>query len=227
MKRRLQIIRAFLLVILPVFAQQTDPSLLTIDSLFTYRSRSLGPVQWQTDGSGYLALEPSPTKKDSVDIVRYDANTGARTVKVSAEKLIPSGATEPLSVEEFSMTPDEQKLLVFTNSARVWRSNTRGDYWVLDLKANSLHKLGGSDAKPSTLMFAKFSPDGQRVGYVRENNVYVENLFGDSKITKLTTDGSRYIVNGTFDWVYEEELFCRDGFRWSPDSKQIAYWQLN
>ena len=76
-------------------------------------------------------------------------------------------------------------------------------------------------------MFAKFSPDGQRVGYVRENNVYVENLSGDGKITKLTTDGSRYIVNGTFDWVYEEELFCRDGFRWSPDSKQIAYWQLN
>ena len=76
-------------------------------------------------------------------------------------------------------------------------------------------------------MFAKFSPDGQRAGYVRENNIYVENLSGDSKITKLTTDGSRYIVNGTFDWVYEEELFCRDGFRWSPDSKQIAYWQLN
>src|SRR5262245_4781031 len=75
-------------------------------------------------------------------------------------------------------------------------------------------------------MFAKFSPDGTRVGYVRENNVYVENL-SDSKITKLTTDGSRYIVNGTFDWVYEEELFCRDGFVWSPDSKQIAYWQLN
>src|SRR5688500_16810274 len=98
---------------------------------------------------------------------------------------------------------------------------------MLDLKANALRKLGGADAKPSTLMFAKFSPDGQRVGYVRENNIYVENLSGDAKITKITTDGSRYIVNGTFDWVYEEELFCRDGFRWSPDSKQIAYWQLN
>ena len=164
-------------------------------------------MQWQTDGSGYLALEPSPTKKDSVDIVRYDASTGERTVKVSAEKLTPSGATEPLAVEEFSLTADEQKLLIFTNTARVWRSNTRGDYWVLDLKANTLRKLGGSDAKPSSLMFAKFSPDGQRVGYVRENNVYVENLSGDTKITKLTTDGSRYIVNGTFDWVYEEELF--------------------
>jgi dipeptidyl-peptidase 4 len=227
MKQRLRIIPVFFLLILPVFAQQADPSLLTVDSIFTYRSRSLGPVQWQNDGSGYLALEPSPTKRGSVDIVRYDVNSGARTVKVAAERLIPTGAAEPLSVEEFTLSADEQKLLVFTNSARVWRSNTRGDYWVVDLNSNNLRKLGGSDAKPSTLMFAKFSPDGQRAGYVRENNVYVENLFGDFKITKLTTDGSQHIVNGTFDWVYEEELFCRDGFRWSPDSKQIAYWQLN
>jgi dipeptidyl-peptidase-4 len=98
---------------------------------------------------------------------------------------------------------------------------------VLDLTAGSLRKLGGADVKPSSLMFAKFSPDGGRVGYVRDNNIFVENLSADSKITQVTNDGSRYIVNGTFDWVYEEELFCRDGFRWSPDSKQIAYWQLN
>ena len=225
--RRLRLIPVFFLLILPVFAQQSDPSLLTVDSIFTYRSRPLGPVQWQSDGTGYFALEPAPNRRGSVDIVRYDVSTGDRTVKVAAEKLIPSGATNPLAVEEFSMTDDGQKLLIFTNSARVWRSNTRGDYWVLDLKSNTLRKLGGPDAKPAMLMFAKFSPDGQRVGYVRENNIYVESLVGDNKITKLTTDGSRYIINGTFDWVYEEELFCRDGFRWSPDSKQIAYWQLN
>ena len=227
MRRRLYVIPVLLLLLLPVYAQQSDPSLINLDSLFTYRIRPLGPVQWQTDGSGYLALEPSPAKRNFVDIVRYDVSTGERSVKVSAEKLTPTGAAEPLSVEEFSLTADEQKLLIFTNSQRVWRSNTRGDYWVLDLKANTLKKLGGADAKPSSLMFAKFSPDGERVGYVRDNNIYVENLSGDSKITKLTTDGSRYIINGTFDWVYEEELFCRDGFRWSPDSKQIAYWQLN
>src|SRR5690242_1531391 len=227
MQRRIRflIVPIFLLLLVPAFAQ--DPSLLTPNSIFNYSTQSLGPVQWQADGSGYLALEASPTKKNFLDIVRYDVATGDRTIKVSAEKLTPAGAAEPLNVEEFSMTGDEQKILIFTESARVWRSNTRGDYWVLDLKANTLKKLGGADAKPSSLMFAKFSPDGQRVGYVRENNVYVENLGGDSKITKLTTDGSRYIVNGTFDWVYEEELFCRDGFRWSPDSKHIAYWQLN
>jgi len=228
MKRRLLALPVILLALISVFAQQQpDPSVLTVDSLFTYRSRPLGPVFWQQNGSGYLALEPSPTKKDAVDIVRYDVATGARSVKVPAEKLVPQGATAALGIEEFALTSDEQKVLIFTETARVWRSNTRGDYWVLDLQSGTLRKLGGSDAKPSSLMFAKFSPDGTRVGYVRENNIYIENLSGDSKITKLTTDGSRYIVNGTFDWVYEEELFCRDGFIWSPDSKQIAYWQLN
>jgi dipeptidyl-peptidase-4 len=127
MKRRLYIIPVFLLLILPLYAQQADPSLLTVDSMFTYRIRPLGPVQWQTDGSGYLALEPSPTKKNFLDIVRYDVSTGDRTVKVSAEKLTPTGATDPITVEEFSLTADEQKLLIFTNSERVWRSNTRGE----------------------------------------------------------------------------------------------------
>ena len=161
--------------------------------------------------------------------MRYDALSGDRTIKFSAEKLIPASATEPLLVENFDLSADGQKLLVFTKSERVWRSNTRGDYWVVDLKDGSLRKLGGAAAKPSTLMFAKFSPDATRVGYVRENNIYVEDLSGDagSAIKQITSDGSRYIVNGTFDWVYEEELFCRDGFRWSPDGKNIAYWQLN
>ena len=221
----------FLLVLSAPFygqqpAPQTDQSLLTVDSVLTgFRIKSLGPVRWQQNGSGYLALEPSAAKPGVVEIVRYDANTGERSIMVSAERLTPPGASAPLTVEEFDLSIDEQKLLIFTNSARVWRSNTRGDYWVIDLKSWALKKLGG-DAKPSTLMFAKFSPDGSRVGYVRENNIYVEDL-SSSNIKQITTDGTRYIVNGTFDWVYEEELFCRDGFRWSPDGKQIAYWQLD
>src|SRR5690606_11160368 len=99
------------------------------------------------------------------------------------------------------------------------------DYWVLDRESGRLKKLGGTAAKPSTLMFAKFSPDGDRVGYVRENNLYVEDL-ASGAIAQLTQDGSRTVINGTFDWVYEEELGLQDGWRWSPDGRRVAYWQL-
>jgi dipeptidyl-peptidase-4 len=156
----------------------------------------------------------------------YDAASGKRDVWVPASRLVPRGDSMPLAVEDYSVSPDGKQLLVFTNSQKVWRENTRGDFWALDIASGSLRKLGGASAKPSTLMFAKFSPDGGRVAYVRENNLYVENL-ADGRITQLTRDGSRTIINGTFDWVYEEELGLRDGFRWSPDGKRIAYWQLD
>ncbi|MFL6276478.1 MAG: S9 family peptidase [Blastocatellia bacterium] len=217
-----------LLAVMPIAARQqttqTEPGRLTLDNVFTYSPQFPGELQWQSDGSGYLMLEPSAVK-ERLDFVRYDAATGARTILVSADQLVPQGAAAPLIIEQYDFSADGQQVLIFTNSARVWRSNTRGDYWVFDLKSRRLHKLGG-DAKPSTLMFAKFSPDATRVGYVRENNLYIESL-ADGRISKLTSDGARYIVNGTFDWVYEEELFCRDGWRWSPDGKQVAYWQLN
>lgn len=212
-----------------VFAQQQarqgEAGLITFDNLLTYLPKSVGPVQWEEDGRGYLTLEPSPVVKGGIDIVRYEAMTGARTLFTSAEKFKPKGTSSLLTVDEFYLSPGGQKLLLFTNSQRVWRGKTRGDYWVLDLKDWGLRKLGG-EAKPSTLMFAKFSPDGARVGYVRENDIYVEGL-PDGRITRVTQGGSPRLINGAFDWVYEEELFCRDGWRWSPDGKQIAYWQLD
>ena len=227
--RRIPFVLFALLLAAQVFAQQAarqaDSSLLTLDTIFSYGARSLGWHQWQADGSGYLMLEPSSANRGALDLVRYDAASGARTVLVAAQSLIPAGAPSPLVIEEFTLSADNKRLLIFTNSARVWRSNTRGDYWVFELASKKLQKLGGT-AKPSSLMFAKFSPDATRVGYVRENNIYVENL-ADGRITPLTTDGAQYTVNGTFDWVYEEELFCRDGWRWSPDGKQVAYWQLD
>ena len=213
----------------PVVAQQpaatpTDPSTLTLDNVFTFRAKYPNALKWQADGKGYLVLEDAG-KGEAQDIARYDVATGERSILVGADKLVPAGASTPLVVEEFDVSPDARKLLLFTNTARVWRSNTRGDYWVIDLTSSKLQKLGG-DAPVSSLMFAKFSPDSTRVGYVRGNNIYVENL-ADANITQLTKDGTFHLINGTFDWVYEEELFCRDGWRWSPDGKRIAYWQLN
>lgn len=207
-------------------AQKAGTNLLSVETIFSYQPASPASLQWQDDGTGYLQLEASSQSKGAPELVRTDATSGAKTVLVPANRLTPRGASTPLVVEEYAISPDKQKLLIFTNSERVWRSNTRGDYWVLDLQSNKLSKLGGKAAAPSTLMFAKFSPDGTRVGYVRANNIYVENL-GDGAITQLTSNGTPHLINGTFDWVYEEELFCRDGWRWSPDGQHIAYWQLD
>ena len=116
-------------------------------------------------------------------------------------------------------------MLLFTNSARVWRANTRGDYWVYDLDTQTLTQLGAQFPE-STLMFAKFSDDHSQVAYVQDLNVYVENL-DDGNITQLTTNGGGDIINGTFDWAYEEEFSCRDGFRWNPNGTHIAYWNID
>jgi dipeptidyl-peptidase-4 len=220
----------FLLVIFvqPYYAQQEDKSLLTIDRIFNsteFMGERFGPARFIENGKFYTTLESSKDVPDGRDIVKYETETGAKEIMVSAKLLIPEGQTKPLSISNYIWSPKSDMLMIFTNTARVWRQNTKGDYYVLDLKTEKLQKMGG-DAKPSTLMFAKFSPDEKMVGYVREHNVYVENL-SDGKITQLTFDGSTTIINGTFDWVYEEELDLRDGFRWSPDSKSIAYWQLD
>jgi dipeptidyl-peptidase-4 len=216
-----------LLATAPALAAQGRTA-LTVDRIFAggeFAEEEFGPARWLADGSGYTALEPSASLPGGTDVVRYAPETGRREVLVAAGALVPAGGRAPLEVEDYAWSPDGGKLLVFTNSRRVWRTNTRGDYWVLDRASGRLRKLGG-DAPASTLMFATFSPDGGRVAYVRQNDLYVESL-ADGRITRLTQDGSRTLINGTFDWVYEEELDLRNGFRWSPDGQRIAYWQLD
>lgn len=209
-------------------AQTTNPSLLTIDRIFNsndFGAQGVGGFRWLKSGNAYTKIEPSATVKGGTELVSYDVEKNTRTVLIGAEKLIPTDATTPLRISGYEWSTDNQQMLIFTNTKRVWRLNTLGDYWVLNIANGKLHKLGG-EAKPSTLMFAKFSPDGKQVGYVLENNLYVENL-ADGKITQLTSDGSKTLINGTSDWVNEEELGLRDCWRWSPDSQSIAYWQMD
>lgn len=209
-------------------SQQPADSTLTLERIFSgdeFRTESFGPARRLRHHTGYTTLEPSESDSGGRDIVRYTPGNGKREILVSAQRLVPPGEKKPLDIEDYQWSTDGRRLLIFTDTKRVWRQNTRGDYWVLDLRGDSLWKLGG-EAEPSTLMFAKFSPGGLRVAYVRENNLYVQDL-GNRTITPLTSDGSATVINGTFDWVYEEEFDMRDGFRWSPDGKTIAYWQLD
>ena len=220
------------LLLLTIISQlsiaQNDSGKLTLARIFSsgeFNQEGFGPARWIENGNGYTTLERSANYQGAREVIRYETKTGERSVLIPAQRLIPDGSQFPLSIANYIWSPDKKKMLIYTNTKRVWRQNTKGDYWVLDLQNWSLRQLG-SKFEPSTLMFAKFSPDNTKVGYVQKHNVYVEDL-SDGKITQLTQDGSVKIINGTFDWVYEEELGQRDGFRWSPDSKRIAYWQLD
>ncbi|WP_242917220.1 S9 family peptidase [Pontibacter liquoris] len=173
---------------------------------------------WLKSGNAYVLAEQG-------QLAKYTLPDGSSSVFLEKAALIPAGKTEPLKVRSFTLSADEKKVLIYTNTRKVWRYDTRGDYWVYDLQTKQLRQLGAGRPE-SSLMFAKFSPDGSKVAYVSEHNIFVEDLqSGQQK--QLTQDGTRKLINGTFDWAYEEEFSARDGFRWSPDSKRIAYWQLD
>ncbi|MDH4018757.1 MAG: S9 family peptidase [Xanthomonadales bacterium] len=244
----------FLLVILAVAActRQTSPvettpmeadQMLTLEAIFKdhkYDPKEPGQIRWLDDGSGYTALETVDEYRDvdperdeegeiikwAEDIVFYNPETLDRSILIPASKLTPVDAEKALTVDDYIWSKDRSKLLIYTNSVKVWRTKSRGDYWMLDVESGDLWQLGGSEAEESTLQFAKFSPDATRVAYVREDNIYVQNLISRD-IQQLTNDASDTIINGLFDWVYEEEFHAKDGFRWSPDGEKIAYWQLD
>lgn len=192
---------------------------LQILLVFPARAQFGSGTKWTKDGNNYLQVQNGSIVQTAI------SDPSKQIVLVDAALLTPKNKTQPITVRSFSFSEDGKKVLIYTNSKKVWRYDTRGDYWLADLSAKTLKQIG--TARPvSSLMFAKLSPDASKVAYVSEHNIFLEDL-ASGKVTKLTTDGTKKLINGTFDWVYEEELDCRDGFRWSPDSKSIAYWQLD
>ena len=183
----------------------------------TYAQRG-GAIKWNNDGNSYYTTERG-------SVVEYQLPSFDRVVIADSQLFIPQGAASPLAIQNVTMTDDKKKMLLFTNSKKVWRQNTRGDYWVSDLARHTLVQLGKS-LPASSLMFAKISPDGTKAAFVSRHNLYMEDLT-TGQLTQLTKDGTTRMINGTFDWAYEEEFDCRDGFRWSPDSRRIAYWQID
>ena len=213
------------------FAQQPAPTPETpkdtITRIFTneFSERPSPPPRWFEGGESYIAIEPAAGGHGR-DVVKYDTATGKnREVLITAAQLTPEGGKGPLEIAGLSWSKDNQRVLIFTNTRRVWRTNSRGDYWFLDRKAGKLKKLGG-DAPEASLMYAKFNPDATRAAYLKNNDIYVED-FTSGKIQRITQDGSDLVINGGSDWVNEEELSLHDCFRWSPDGKRIAFWQFD
>lgn len=193
-----------------------------LPSIFAINLLSAQPgikTQWSQDGNAYYEAAQGKI----VEIKLLDpANP---STYLDATMLTPADSSSPLQIKSFTISTDRQRVLLFTNTKKVWRYHTRGDYWIFDFASKKLTRLG-KDLPPSSLMFAKLSPDGKNVAYVSNHNLYKEDLTSHT-ITQLTSDGTDRLINGTFDWVYEEEFGCRDGFRWSSDSKHIAYWKID
>jgi dipeptidyl-peptidase-4 len=239
-----------------VAAAQQNASELTVERIFGSRdlaSAAMPSPQWLSSGAAYLVVRDAEGEDGGSEIVRVDAASGREEVLVPATALLDETGAR-ISIEDMQLSPDESKALLFHSSVRVWRANTRGVYHVVDLEtgavtpvsrittptgrassltdtatADFLGKVAGFVEPPSRTglqMFAKFSPDGKSVAFVRDNDLYVWDL-ASKRERRLTSDGSTEIINGTTDWVYEEELGLRDAFRWSPDSRRIAYWRFD
>ncbi len=172
---------------------------------------------WRQDGNAYYRMKNG-------GIIQVSLPDRTETV-VAREENIQIDGKRITGVQSLAVSNNDQIILLFTNTKKVWSYRTRGDYWVYQMKDSSFSQLGKS-LPASSLMFTKLSPDSRQAAYVSGNNLYVERL-ADHQIKQLTSDGNRKLINGTFDWVYEHEFDCRDGFRWSPDSKKIAYWQID
>ena len=249
----------------PLAAQQAPAApaqRLTVDRIVKSGDFTAAPapdVHWLRDGRSYL--DTRDAAGGGTEIVRVNAATGAAAVLVPASALRDERG-RPIEVEDITLAADEQKALLFHGSVRVWRTNTRGVYHVVDFRTGKVTPvatittpsaaastatdtadapfLGKNEGSPSFLarglasgaadpdlqMFAKFSPDGRAVAFVRANDLWVKDLASGEE-RRLTTDGSDDVINGTTDWVYEEELGLSDAFRWSPDSKRIAYWRFD
>lgn len=195
---------------------------LTLERIFTTTDFSAGgfyPV-WRGD-SAFVLIETSP--EGGTDVWTQGINTGKRDRLIQGSTIVPPGATRPVEIEDVIWSADQKRALLYTNSQQVWRRRTKGTYYVYDLEGARLVPLSPAEGWQQ---FAKFSPDGTKVGFVRDNDLFVTDL-ATGRETRLTRDGSDVVVNGTFDWVYEEELDLRDGWRWSPDSRKIAFWRLD
>uniref|UniRef100_UPI004048130B S9 family peptidase n=1 Tax=Algoriphagus sp. TaxID=1872435 RepID=UPI004048130B len=174
-------------------------------------------IKWDKNGDTFYAIVKN-------EIFQHSLPNTVGEKLISSAQLSPKGQA-PLSITDFAFSADGQKVLIYTNTKSVWRLQTQGDYWVYELATEKLTQVG-EELPESSLRFAKFSPDASKVAFVSEFNLYVQDLTS-GQISMLTDDGTRKLINGTFDWAYEEEFACRDGFQWSPDGTRISFWQID
>ena len=215
----------------PIFApdasaQDAAPR-LTLETLFAspeFFGDAFQGGAWAEEGARLLYVDADRATGTS-SLVQLDLRDDSRTVLIDGATLARPDGEGFLAIEDYAYSADGSKALLYTDSERVWRLNTKGIYYVYDFGTGALRPV--SDRAAGFQMFAKFDPDAERVAFVRDRDLFVVDLASGAERRLSDTGAPGGVINGTFDWVYEEEFGLRDGFRWSPDGEHIAFFQLD
>ena len=201
---------------------------LTIQDIFgssKYSTRSLSGIHWIDDGKAFSYQQYDSVKK-ATQVWKYMIANGKREILIDGSLLYHDTSKTPFRYTSYQWSPNEQKVLFVSAPPErqyLSRHTPGGNYFLYDLKEKDLRRL----TNVSEIQYnQKFSSDGSKLGFVRGNNIYYFDLAQETE-TQLTADGADHLINGKFDWVYEEEFSISDGWAWSPDGASIAYWQLD
>lgn len=202
------------LVALATFGQKQ----LTLDDFvrnYTFRQNSVYGIVSMNDGVHYTTLENN-------SIVKYSYETGMPVETILDISKAPDNYSK-IRIASYSMSENETKILLATNVEYIYRRSFTADYYIYDIAKDSYSKLSDNGKQ----QLATFSPNGDKVAFVRENNLFIKDL-NANKETQITFDGKfNYIINGAPDWVYEEEFGFNKGFQWSTDGNKLAFMRFD
>jgi dipeptidyl-peptidase-4 len=206
-------------IVQPVQAQQD----LAFRHIFdkTFRPEGIRNVNWMKDGQYYTTLK---RVNGDIEIRKYDILTGDYEVMLSTSDLKIKGRDKPIIIQDYQFSADESKLLIETDIEAIWRRSTRENYFIYDFETGKTQKLTQSDKKQQ---YAQLSPSGEKAAFVQDNNLYWVDLQTGEE-TAITTDGEfNKIINGSTDWVYEEEFGFAKAWYWSPNGEKIAFFRFD
>ena len=173
-----------------------------------------GPVIWFVNDVG-----------EATNLMSLDLATEEQETIITGSGLMAPDIERLIQIEDYAYNADETRVLFYTDSERVWRQNTKGFYYIYDLDTGALTPL--SDREKGFQMFAKWSPDGNHIAFVRDRNLFLYDVITGEEIAITDSGSEGAVINGTSDWVYEEEFGLRDGWSWSPDGGHVAFFQLD
>ncbi|MDI9872041.1 S9 family peptidase [Flectobacillus roseus] len=201
---------------LSVVAQKKNVSLDEVWSKFAFSQKQVRSINWMKDGSFYSALENGR-------IVKHQVTDGAAVETLFDEGVSVENLGQKITIADYTLSSNEQKILIETDPEQIYRRSSRAENFVYDIKTKKLVKLSAGGKQS----FATFSPDGTKIAFVRQNNLFMVDLNTMAE-RQITTDGKwNNIINGMCDWVYEEEFSFAKAFFWSPDSRKIAFYTFD